>query len=125
MAPSRSQKRKNFRRSLAAKVLPRRSEQLLAIEHSVFESVEYPAMQPAANLKRTPHSRAVGSDSAQSSLLLEMPQFFFLMIRRPPRSTLFPYTTLFRPEPQSRRPCRPRARGRSDARGEAATAASS
>src|SRR6476620_12250964 len=28
--------------------------------------------------------------------------FFFLMIRRPPRSTLFPYTTLFRsrdPEP--------------------------
>src|SRR5205807_7715070 len=37
--------------------------------------------------------------------------FFFLMIRRPPRSTLFPYTTLFRsvdqaaarPEPQQRR----------------------
>src|SRR2546427_12988778 len=34
--------------------------------------------------------------------------FFFLMIRRPPRSTLFPYTTLFRsalpvqqPRPQS------------------------
>src|SRR3712207_7987587 len=25
-------------------------------------------------------------------------QFFFLMIRRPPRSTLFPYTTLFRSE---------------------------
>src|SRR5258708_39393279 len=25
-----------------------------------------------------------------------MPPFFFLMIRRPPRSTLFPYTTLFR-----------------------------
>src|SRR5471032_1416689 len=25
-----------------------------------------------------------------------MPRFFFLMIRRPPRSTLFPYTTLFR-----------------------------
>src|SRR5258708_31964406 len=24
------------------------------------------------------------------------PNFFFLMIRRPPRSTLFPYTTLFR-----------------------------
>src|SRR3712207_8140886 len=27
--------------------------------------------------------------------------FFFLMIRRPPRSTLFPYTTLFR-SPRSR-----------------------
>src|SRR5690606_41845169 len=27
---------------------------------------------------------------------LSLPLFFFLMIRRPPRSTLFPYTTLFR-----------------------------
>src|SRR5215211_8185568 len=27
--------------------------------------------------------------------------FFFLMIRRPPRSTLFPYTTLFRSPPSS------------------------
>src|SRR5215475_15602663 len=27
--------------------------------------------------------------------------FFFLMIRRPPRSTLFPYTTLFRSPPPS------------------------
>src|SRR3712207_9356948 len=33
--------------------------------------------------------------------------FFFLMIRRPPRSTLFPYTTLFR----SRRPPRGRLPG--------------
>src|SRR2546425_8205443 len=32
---------------------------------------------------------------------------FFLMIRRPPRSTLFPYTTLFRsaPPPSRRRRC--------------------
>src|SRR2546427_11088699 len=29
-------------------------------------------------------------------LLLWSSFFFFLMIRRPPRSTLFPYTTLFR-----------------------------
>src|SRR6266550_5713128 len=28
--------------------------------------------------------------------------FFFLMIRRPPRSTLFPYTTLFRFRPRRR-----------------------
>src|SRR2546426_11631687 len=28
--------------------------------------------------------------------------FFFLMIRRPPRSTLFPYTTLFRSRLESR-----------------------
>src|SRR5574340_1407394 len=31
--------------------------------------------------------------------------FFFLMIRRPPRSTLFPYTTLFRSD-RARRPSR-------------------
>src|SRR6266850_933717 len=29
------------------------------------------------------------------------PQLFFLMIRRPPRSTLFPYTTLFRSFPST------------------------
>src|SRR6476661_10466280 len=33
--------------------------------------------------------------------------FFFLRIRRPPRSTLFPYTTLFR---SRRTPCRATAR---------------
>src|SRR5689334_24059702 len=33
--------------------------------------------------------------------------FFFLMIRRPPRSTLFPYTTLFR-SPQHAGDARPR-----------------
>src|SRR6266487_5696694 len=36
--------------------------------------------------------------------------FFFLLIRRPPRSTLFPYTTLFRspdrPGPRRDRRCR-------------------
>src|SRR5471030_3453107 len=30
--------------------------------------------------------------------------FFFLMIRRPPRSTLFPYTTLFRSHQLTARP---------------------
>src|SRR5256884_1367395 len=32
--------------------------------------------------------------------------FFFLMIRRPPRSTLFPYTTLFRSDGAVRPRCR-------------------
>src|SRR2546430_9578009 len=31
-------------------------------------------------------------------MILSLYFFFFLMIRRPPRSTLFPYTTLFRSE---------------------------
>src|SRR5256885_17259991 len=34
--------------------------------------------------------------SSQSTHKLLTRFFFFLMIRRPPRSTLFPYTTLFR-----------------------------
>src|SRR6266849_9564618 len=39
--------------------------------------------------------------------------FFFLMIRRPPRSTLFPYTTLFRSPRRSgcRRACSARLAG--------------
>src|SRR6266542_6290656 len=45
--------------------------------------------------------------------------FFFLMIRRPPRSTLFPYTTLFRsrrrrPGPARRAPRRTPVRQRPD-----------
>src|SRR5438874_8819312 len=40
--------------------------------------------------------------------------FFFLMLRRPPRSTLFPYTTLFRSAvggvPHARREPQPRPR---------------
>src|SRR5476649_3049956 len=36
--------------------------------------------------------------------------FFFLMIRRPPRSTLFPYTTLFRSRSAGMRPARPACR---------------
>src|SRR5258708_39899163 len=46
--------------------------------------------------------------------------FFFLMIRRPPRSTLFPYTTLFRstsPRTPPRRPARSPHRIRSRAGG--------
>src|SRR2546422_8718456 len=48
--------------------------------------------------------------------------FFFLMIRRPPRSTLFPYTTLFRsgdgraPGPGSRRTGRKKDRKRKERR---------
>src|SRR6266480_6368546 len=37
--------------------------------------------------------------------------FFFLRIRRPPRSTLFPYTTLFRSRPGRRPRRRPTSAG--------------
>src|SRR5258707_8348602 len=35
-------------------------------------------------------------------ITVKLCNFFFLMIRRPPRSTLFPYTTLFRSRPHRR-----------------------
>src|SRR6516164_11501460 len=37
------------------------------------------------------------------ALIINLLLVFLLMIRRPPRSTLFPYTTLFRSLPRSRR----------------------
>src|SRR5215467_15360327 len=41
-------------------------------------------------------SRAITPPIAKPLPSLFVNVFFFLMIRRPPRSTLFPYTTLFR-----------------------------
>src|SRR5438552_16510380 len=41
--------------------------------------------------------------------------FFFLMIQRPPRSTLFPYTTLFRSRRSVLGRCRPAIRTRDSA----------
>src|SRR5438445_9389127 len=47
-----------------------------------------------------------------SKCLASLRFFFFLMTRRPPRSTLFPYTTLFRSRAgRLRRRCHPVARG--------------
>src|ERR1022692_2881606 len=45
---------------------------------------------------------AMGTSRSSNSCVLHSPFlfFFFLMIRRPPRSTLFPYTTLFRSSSQ-------------------------
>src|SRR5260370_38764767 len=56
--------------------------------------------------------------SVMTVVLVSPLVFFFLMIRRPPRSTLFPYTTLFRSSLRraagrtaaGRPPCTPRAR---------------
>src|SRR5215813_8188087 len=48
------------------------------------------AMKP---LRLSPGLRTTRPDATR------LHRLFFLMIRRPPRSTLFPYTTLFRPAP--------------------------
>ena len=68
---SRPQERRNFRRSLLAKLLRKRLEQLFAIQHSLFESAEHPAAQPGANSKPSPHPPAVGSETAQPQSHLE------------------------------------------------------
>src|SRR5580765_8780582 len=45
----------------------------------------------------TIHPRVLSSPLSESLFICCLSiSFFFLMIRRPPRSTLFPYTTLFR-----------------------------
>src|SRR6266511_5067031 len=49
--------------------------------------------------------KAAGRNGDEQSLVFRL---FFLMIRRPPRSTLFPYTTLFRSPPPGRARGRPR-----------------
>src|SRR5579863_6503104 len=49
-----------------------------------------PIPECASAIRRSLPRPAASEDECQSGFL------FFLMIRRPPRSTLFPYTTLFR-----------------------------
>src|SRR3984893_12371767 len=45
---------------------------------------------------RTTHAMSPCCSTACGTPIYLVALFFFLMIRRPPRSTLFPYTTLFR-----------------------------
>src|ERR1022692_867670 len=55
--------------------------------------MERPLENIARHLDKCPN---VAIDTAARRDYLMMISLFFLMIRRPPRSTLFPYTTLFR-----------------------------
>src|SRR3990167_6987098 len=54
----------------------------------------HPFRAPEGPAERPPRSEEHTSELQSQSNLVCPP--FFLMIRRPPRSTLFPYTTLFR-----------------------------
>src|SRR5476651_803595 len=62
---------------------------------------------PEPHAKDTPDQRHDG-ELADYLIVISSRTVFFLMIRRPPISTLFPYTTLFRswPTSRSRRPAR-------------------
>src|ERR1039458_8746399 len=67
--------------------------------HSLVPSRELPVQRP---LHGTPTHAPPPPRESRSDGVPDLPwkaaacRFFFLMIRRPPRSTLFPYTTLFR-----------------------------
>src|SRR6516162_6587631 len=73
----------------------------LVISYAVFclkkKSTKQPHREPGQRGVRT--RRGVENDFRplrSAGVLERVLVFFFLMIRRPPRSTLFPYTTLFR-----------------------------
>src|SRR3989337_2640005 len=56
-------------------------------------------IRPATNLSHTLGNMTLftGPDDRKRNIRYALKRFFFfLMIRRPPRSTLFPYPTLFR-----------------------------
>src|ERR1022692_1082774 len=63
------------------------TESLLPHEMPPLSSAAHSACKPDGTRTLTKGSQQFQTTS---------PSFFFLMIRRPPRSTLFPYTTLFR-----------------------------
>src|SRR5205807_1986037 len=56
------------------------------------------ACTSTCRLNKPAHGKSIASISTNidRNLIGRATYFFFLMIRRPPRSTLFPYTTLFR-----------------------------
>src|SRR6266487_6843099 len=62
---------------------------------STVESIARPRCN--GERRRAP-TASISKESPAITGVVEL-VFFFLMIRRPPRSTLFPYTTLFRSRP--------------------------
>src|SRR6266536_1814646 len=67
---------------------------LQAVPQDTHERRREQARGFAAKLPLTPY-HLVENGAERKDFRTEI-RFFFLMIRRPPRSTLFPYTTLFR-----------------------------
>src|SRR5712671_4095606 len=77
---------------LEKKNLPqRKARHLLQQNHQVLLLLPLQPLRCPLPALQDPQRAAEGK-----GMLLYPDPFFFLMIRRPPRSTLFPYTTLFR-----------------------------
>src|SRR5471030_2417927 len=68
----------------------------LGISYAVFCLKKKKQTTSPTTTVPTPQSLRKPSTCRPSSPALPNRSIFFLMIRRPPRSTLFPYTTLFR-----------------------------
>src|SRR3989338_6874434 len=86
-------------------VLSRRNSGFTATPKSTPAFIpEYFSSMGMTTLLTVPGRSEEHTSELQSQFHLLFP-LFFLMIRRPPRSTLFPYTPLFRsPQRQNRRP---------------------
>src|SRR3990172_8533609 len=69
--------------------------------HSKPEQLSGGEQQRVAIAVALANNRSEEHTSELQSRLQLVCRLFFLMIRRPPRSTLFPYTTLFRSPPGS------------------------
>src|SRR6266567_3341901 len=98
--------------SYAVFCLKKKNETLIFFQKTARTS--HPTMRRLCR-EKTDHSPI-------SAFFLRRFTFFFLMIRRPPRSTLFPYTTLFRSSGaravQPRRGSSPKQRGSPPTRSE-------
>src|ERR1039458_3985392 len=64
-------------------------------------SAQWPPLSQGAELRTPPGTHTVEPANPPKAST-RVVGFFFLMIRRPPRSTLFPYTTLFRSDARAR-----------------------
>src|SRR5476649_2574212 len=62
------------------------------IQESIIERHE----PKSSGVELYQYTPVMGGEWFTSSSGINVRELFFLMIRRPPRSTLFPYTTLFR-----------------------------
>src|SRR5438105_1821171 len=68
-------------------------------DHAVCADLSFGAGEPVDTERfaaPVENAALAGAADHRPGWLRRLALFFFLMIRRPPRSTLFPYTTLFR-----------------------------
>src|ERR1017187_8901452 len=68
----------------------------LLLEKKKFRQQQALLTNSAQDADRLSNLRYRGGAASYLEVLDAETRYFFLMIRRPPRSTLFPYTTLFR-----------------------------